>query len=247
MDARQRWKVALSWLKNYSTLPSTEEQCYTLLLALSSFSWSQGAAYNSDITPLFSETPKVSYLTSYHIDCIAARIRDEHGAQHGSNATRHIFTTVDQFNAILLFYGNVHTKKEGYHWENLMAIENRVIPGEVNSINGIIHLPEHWVSVVIDFQQQQIYYGDSFGQPMPNRKRKACERWVEHLVNRSAVLASGSVVGYRSLPTGYQEDSISCGLFALNSIGHHYLGHPILPSDPIPLARRRMEICVGHY
>ena len=88
VGAQQRLKVALSWLKNYSILPSTEEQCYTLLLALSSFSWSRGAAYNSDTTPLFSESPKVSYLISYHIDCMAAQIRDEH--EHSMGPTLHV-------------------------------------------------------------------------------------------------------------------------------------------------------------
>ena len=47
------------------------------------------------------------------------------------------------------------------------------------------------------------------------------------------------------LPTGHQTDGTSCGLFALNSIAHHHLGFPLLPSDPVPLACRRIEIALN--
>ena len=55
-------------------------------------------------------------------------------------------------------------------WDSLMIIENRIIMGEVDSFGGILHLPLHWMSVVIKFQQPQILYGDSLEQQMPKRK-----------------------------------------------------------------------------
>lgn len=59
--------------------------------------------------------------------------------------------TVDNFNAIESFYGLVHKKKEGYLWNALMEIENKIVTGEVTSFSGVMHLPLHWVSVVVDF------------------------------------------------------------------------------------------------
>jgi hypothetical protein len=73
----------------------------------------------------------------------------------GPNATRrHIFAMVELLNAIIHFYCKVHANKSGWLWENLKAVEDRVIVGEVDSIGGVMHLHKHWVSVVIAFQQQ---------------------------------------------------------------------------------------------
>jgi len=48
------------------------------------------------------------------------------------------------------------------------------------------------------------------------------------------------------LATGVQIDSISCGLFALNSTSHHYLpqGFPILQCGPLLLPQYQMELAL---
>ena len=30
-------------------------------------------------------------------------------------------------------------------WNTLMAIENKIVAGEVDSLGGVMHLPLHWV------------------------------------------------------------------------------------------------------
>jgi len=47
-----------------------------------------------------------------------------------------------------------------------MVVENKIIKGEIDSFGGAMYLPLHWVSVVIDFQQLKVLYGNSLGQPM---------------------------------------------------------------------------------
>jgi len=173
VDTRKRWKVVLTWVHKHSASPLATELCYRLLLGLSSFSWSQGAAYTCDITPLLSDSPIESYLSSFHIDHMNAQTRAQYQKHHGPDITNcHIFATVDHFNAIIRFYSTRHGKKEGYLWDNLMMIENKIVIGEVDSLGGVMHLPLHWVSVVINFQQQQILYGDSLGQQIPNREHR---------------------------------------------------------------------------
>ena len=125
-----------------------------------------------------------------------------------------------------------------------MVVENSIIMGGVNSLGGVMHLPEHWASVVIDFQQQQILYSDSLGQNIPKQECYALERWIKHLASRSSKLPTRDNITICQLPTGYQEDTSSCGLFALNAITHYYLKHPLLDSSPIVLACRRMEIAL---
>ena len=241
LDTRRRWKVALEWIKKNTALPAAAELRSQLLLALSSFSWSRGASYTADIVPLFSSTSKEAYLNTFHLDHMILWMRDQCQEKDRPNVTRHIFTSVDQFNTMMSFYSRVSMKKEGAFWNTLMGIENKVIQGEVDSVCGIINLREdHWVSVVINFQQCKILYGDSFYQPMPTRQREACKRWVKHLIKRSTHLVGEVTVG--ALEIGVQKDGISCGLFALNSIAHHYLGHPLLPTDSVALNYCRMEI-----
>ncbi len=243
VHTRRRWKVVLTWISNYFTSPPATQLCHRLLLGLSSLSWSYGVAYTSDITPLFSNSSTESWLTSFHIDHANALTKAQYQELHGPDATNHhIFATVDHFNAIIRFYGNVHAKKEGYLWDMLKGVENRVVVGEVDSLGGAMHLPSHWVSVVINFQQQQILYGDSLGNQIPDREHRALKRWIKHLVNRSTIFSTHDMITLDKLPTGYQDDSASCGLFALNAIAHHYLQHPLLPSDPIMLVCYRMEI-----
>jgi hypothetical protein len=139
------------------------------LLSLSSLSWSHGTAYTSDITPLLLDSSVESYLNSFNIDHMITQTRAQYEKNYGPNITNHhILATVDHFNAIFHFYGNIHAKKEGHLWEALMEIENKIIIGEVDSLGGVMHLLLHWVSVVINFQQQQILYGDSLRQRIPS-------------------------------------------------------------------------------
>ena len=90
-------------------------------------------------------------------------------------ANRHFFATVDHFNAIIKFYGPECSEKEGYLWELLDAAEEKIVTGEVDEFCGVMHLPLHWVSVVINFQQLKILYGDSLGGQLPEPELQALE------------------------------------------------------------------------
>ena len=233
------------WVQTHSVLPSAAELCYELFLGLSSFSWLRDVAYNKDIAELLSSTSKKLYLSSFHTDHIMSWTKTQYERQYGLDVTRHhIFAKVDHFNAILSFYGNVHATREGWIWENLKEIENRVIMGEVDSMSGAIHLPDHWVSIVINFPQHQILYGDSLRNPIPRHVYCACEHWVRTLIQQSANLGDDGEINADELPTGHQTDGTSCGLFALNSIAHHHFGFPLLPSDPVPPACHQIEIAL---
>ena len=59
-----------------------------------------------------------------------------------------------------------------------MEVENRIILGEVDTLGGVLYLPLHWVSVVVNFQQQQILYGKSLKQEIPSQEHDALEHWI---------------------------------------------------------------------
>lgn len=245
VDIRRQWKTALTWVQRLSTSPPAIDTCKNLLLGLSSLSWSHGAAYSKDITSLLSSSSAESFLRSLHIDHMVQQIKDQYQTQLGPNQiSHHVFMTVDQISAIIHSYGPKRAKKEGYVWETLRMIENKIVLGNVNSLCGIIHHPLHWVSVVIDFQQMRVLFGDSLGDKMPRNEHLAFEQWIKYLVKRSTNLSAGDTT-FGQLPTGQQMDGNSCGLFALNSIAHHYVNEPLLPTDPITLNCRRVEIALN--
>lgn len=240
---RQQWKVALTWVKKQSQLPQAAELCCHLLIALSSFPWSHGAAYNKDLTPLLSNSSIESFLNSYHIDHMIGRTEAEYQENFGPDlANRHLFATVDHFNAIIKFYGPECAEKEGYLWELLDAAEEKIVTREVDEFCGVMHLPLHWVSVIINFQQLKILYGDSLGGQLPEPELQALEQWMKWLVRKSKRLPPGSKITHGPLPTGSQPDYYSCGLFALNAISHHHLNTPLLTRDPVVLVCRRIQI-----
>ena len=72
VDTRKRWKVALQWIQKNSALPSAAGLRADLLLGLSAFSWSRGAAYTADITPLFSSLSRESYRKQLRGKLLAA-------------------------------------------------------------------------------------------------------------------------------------------------------------------------------
>ena len=231
------WKVVLTWVQKHSVSPLAKELCGLILLGLSSVSWSRVGGYTCDITPLFADSSRESYLTSFHIDHVISQTKAHYENNLGPHVTNpHIFATVDYFDAITQFYSTVHVGKQGYLWDKLMAAENSIIKGEIHTLGGVIHLPEHWVSVVVDFQQQHILYGDSLGHNIPRREHCALEYWMKHLVDRSSKLPASNNITIHQLPIGYQEDTSSCGLFALNVVTHYYLKNSLIDFDPIVLA-----------
>lgn len=123
-----------------------------------------------------------------------------------------------------------------------MPVENQIVKGEVDGFCGVMHLPLHWVSVVIDFQQLKILYGDSLGGKLPKAECQAFERWMKQLIKHSTRFPVDGKITHGPLPTGHQPDFYSCGLFALNAISHHHLNTPLLASDPIILVCRRLQI-----
>ena len=97
-------------------------------------------------------------------------------------------------------------------------------------------------SLVFDIQKKCILYGDSLNHWIPRVEHTAFTQWIQHLSSRSGTNININSILVHPLPTGQQDDSVSCGLFALNAIGYHYLGDPLLSNDKMSLVSKRMDI-----
>jgi Ulp1 family protease len=74
----------------------------------------------------------------------------------------------------------------------------------------------HWTAVVIDATTFKICYGDSFGTMVSPFLKDAINWWLSHHVP--------APLDWDTLEVSRQEDSHSCGLFAINAIAHYI--HP---------------------
>ena len=244
---REQWKAALVWLRSHSESPVTAGHCQEVLIAPSFFPWSGNNASVEDITSLLSQSPIQSYLSNFHINHMIGQISNQYKDLRGPEASRrHIITTVDILGAITTFYGSrrTPTKTGNILWERLMEIENHIIEGRIDSVSGVHYLPLHWVSVVFNIQEWSILYGDSLGQPLPKLERYAFTQWIRHLKFRSGQETGDDHAPIHPLPTGHQDNSTSCGLFALNAICHHDLSDPLLSPDQMSLVCNQMEIAL---
>ena len=236
-EYQKKWKVALKWLQSYLAFPATASHCQELLMALSFFPWSGNNTSVKHITSLLSSSNPQSYLHSFHVDHMIGHVLTQYHELHGPEVSgRHIFMTVDALGEIAKSYSSsgVSTKTRDTLQKHHMEIENQIVKGEVDSVSGVYHLPLHWVSIVIDVQQGHILYDDSLKKSMPRLERNEFTKWIQCLYHRSN--RSADSVSVHPLATGYQDNVTSCGLFALNAISHHHLGHPLLSPNQLSVA-----------
>ena len=247
LSYQRKWEAALTWLRPHLESPVVAGQCRDLMMSLSFFPWSGNNISVENITAIFSSSPPRCYLNSFHIDYMVEQMSRQHQELYGLGVSgRHVFATTNIFKTIIDFYGTRRTPvKTGNHlWERLAEIENRIVQGEVDSVCGAHYLPLHWVSVVFDIKQWCIIYGDSLNHHIPGVEHTAFTRWIQRLSQRSGRKLDIDSILVHPLQTGYQNDSTSCGLFALNAIGCHYLDHQILPADQMSLVSARMDIAL---
>ena len=245
MGYRRDWKKVFEWLRRVSKSESMVGICDQVMAGLSCFPWNGGNCSVHDMALLLTE----SCLSDFHIDDTLKKISDQHIDHYGVTISNHYaFLTVVDVQSIVEGYevsiSNARaTKKRG----QFLDVENKIISGQVNCVMGVLHLPGHWTSFVITFNPPRILYGDSLRGSMPSNKAPSFRRWICHMLKRSGRLMPESDISIYPLPTGVQQDSISCGLFALNAIKHYCFpqNSPILPSNLLSLAHSRLELALS--
>jgi len=81
-------------------------------------------------------------------------------------------------------------------------------------IGGIVNVnSNHWVAVIVDLRSSTVLYGDSLG---------GSDGDVVAALSWWAGFHTGRQFSQAALPIGIQTDTISCGLFAINALFHHF-------------------------
>ena len=117
----------------------------------------------------------------------------------------------------------MYKTESSFDWVRLAANniiqERKMLVTIVNlkNINGM----QHWTPVAIMEGSATIFYGDSFGEPIPKKLHDTYTWWIcEHGYTGPIMV--------KSLPIGHQMDGSSCGTFTINSL-HHFLN----PASPL--------------
>jgi Ulp1 family protease len=241
---RYNWKKVLVWLRKVAESELMVEECEQVMAGLSCFPWNGGNCTVHDITSLLTG----AWLSDWHMDYVLTKISKFHHNHYGTESSNHhIFLPVIDVDSIVKAYkGSIHSGNTNEKREQFLEVENKIIEGLIDSVAGTLHLPGHWTSLVIRFNPPKILFGNSLGYPMPSNKATPVKKWICHMLRRSGREIEISDISIFPLETGMQEDSDSCGLFALNAIGHHYLQwqFPLLESDSISQAKARINIAL---
>ncbi|KAF4617264.1 hypothetical protein D9613_005664 [Agrocybe pediades] len=134
--------------------------------------------------------------------------------------------------------------KEGFHSQDQYEIGNsfkmlRVVGEELGSakldrVALLVNVNRnHWVATVIDRKERKLLYGDSLRSPMKSCMKDVFAWWIKR--------HTGIEFGYGSLPITPQNDSFSCGIFAVNALTAFLLdGEDLVPVKEV--IARRLEV-----
>ena len=171
MGYQHDWKNVLEWLRRVYDSGSMGEICDQAMAGLSCFPWNGSNCSVHDMAALLTE----SYLSDFHIDYALAKIFNHHHNQYGVDiSNQHTFLTVFDLDSIVAAYKiSTRNARATYKRQQLLEIENKIISGHIESIAGVLHLTNHWTSLIVMFKPPKILYGDSLGNPMPSKKASA--------------------------------------------------------------------------
>ena len=150
---------------------------------------------------------------------------------------KNVFLTTKIFTAFTRQEQNTYEKESSFDWvrsvANNIIQERKMLVTIVNlqNINGM----QHWTPVTIADGGATIFYGDSFGEPIPKKLHGTYTWWIrEH--------GYTGPITVKSLPIGHQTDGSSCGTFAINSL-RHFLNpaRPLIGGQKASVTSERLD------
>ena len=151
------------------------------------------------------------WLSSVHINHMLDLLKND--LQITTDASTSIQNTYHAQQVLAAYhYGNeTYLTSKSYHairqHAQDLATGIQDMLGTVANVNG-----NHWIALMIDFQQSSIYYGDSLGGTI-NKELQAAYNWWLLMHNENAF-------EWVQMEVTKQQDMYSCGLLAVNALAH---------------------------
>jgi hypothetical protein len=119
-----------------------------------------------------------------------------------------------------LLLGNAFNKHDNYTLDrNFVWLRRKgreLAAGQKQYLATIININDvHWAALVINFEEHEILFGDSYQNPIPSRLRSIVNWWT--------LYHTGQQFTHSSLAIARQRDSFSCGMLAWNALQHYLL------------------------
>jgi hypothetical protein len=127
-----------------------------------------------------------------------------------------------------------YPNKKHYQWlrEKGKALAN----GQKTHLVTIINIDSsHWVAVIINSQNKQIYFGDSFRRTIPSDLKQVLNWWLGYHMNNTPF-------SYQSLPVSTQSDTFSCGILCWDGLCSFLLKSKPGLIDPTQALDERIQI-----
>ena len=100
--------------------------------------------------------------------------------------------------------------KKHYQW--LREKGEALAGGQKTHLATIVNIDDsHWVAVIINSQNKQIYFGDSFRRTIPNDLKQVFNWWLGYHM-------SCAPFSYQPLPVSTQSDTYSCGILCWDGL-----------------------------
>ena len=120
---------------------SAAEICDKVIAGISCFPWNGGNCSVHDIVILLSD----AWLSDFHIDFTLQKISYNYSDHYGAETSnQHILLPVFDINSIVS--AHMDHQEHGHAASKskyLLEVENKIILGQIDSIGGVLHLPNH--------------------------------------------------------------------------------------------------------
>jgi hypothetical protein len=92
----------------------------------------------------------------------------------------------------------------------------------------------HWIALMVDFQKKKVYYGNSLEHTINKEIRAAYDWWLS--------MHNEDMFEWAQMEITRQQDSYSCGLFAVNALAHALDPRQFNLMDPEAVDAERINI-----
>jgi hypothetical protein len=192
--------------------------------------WLSDSEINDQLELLQNELPKTHSLPSSDPDTSKSSFQS-------AVLIKNVFLTMKIFTAFTTQERNTYKTENSFDWvwsaANNIIQERKMLVTVVNlkKISGM----QHWTLVAIADGGATIFYGDSFGKPIPKKLHDTYTWWIRKHGYTGPITV-------KSLPIGHQTDGTSCGTFAINSL-RHFLNPacPLIGSQKASITSERLD------